>query len=157
MSNVKMFGEKIEKNIRYNEVTDTYYVQFNFSPTGDAHLRGFPTIEDARKYRDAINEEKLNYKLQKDLIIIKNREIRELKECMPYPYTAFEAAGLSENEVDNYYVDNFEEVISKICSKKEYDCIMGFFQREQTLEKLGKKYKVCRERIRTKSILYSLF
>ena len=148
MNNNKMFGEKIEKNIRYNKGTDTYYVQFTFSPTNDAHLRGFPTLEDARKYRDAINAEKLKYKLEKDLAIIRNREIQEIKNFMPYPYSAFEAAHLSEDVVDNYYVDNFEDVVSKICSEKEADCIILFFKDNYTLERLGKKYDVSRERIR---------
>ena len=148
MNSNKMFGEKIEKNIRYSKGTDTYYVQFTFSPTNDAHLRGFPTLEDARKYRDAINAEKLKYKLEKDLAIIRKREIQEIKDTVPFPYTAFEAAHLLEEEIDTYFVDNFDSVISETCSKKEADCIIHFFKNNYTLERLGNKYGISRERVR---------
>ena len=148
MNNNKMFGEKIEKNIRYNEATDTYYVQFNFSPTSDAHLRSFPSLEDARKYRDAINAEKLAYKISKDIKAIRAREIKEIKECVPYPYNAFEAASFTAKDLDPFFVDNFDNILSEVCSDKEQLCIELFFKSELTLAAIGEKLGVTRERIR---------
>lgn len=144
----KMFGEKIEKNIRYNEAIDTYYVQFNFSPTNDAHLRGFPTLEDARAYRDAINAEKLKYKLQQDLEVIRKREAEEIKKCVPYPYNVLKSAHLSELKVDSYFMDNFESIMNEICRDREVYCVELFFKEGKTLEAIGKKLGITRERIR---------
>ena len=148
MNKSKMFGEKIEKNIRYNELTDTYYVQFNFSPTGSARLRGFPTLEDARVYRDTINAEKLKYKIEKDTAIIKNKEIKEVKEAIPYPYNVFKAIPYRELKVDNYFIDNFDEILRTVCSEKERRCIEFFFKEDLTLAATGREFGVTRERVR---------
>ena len=148
MNKNKMFGERIEKNIRYNKDTDTYYVQFNFSPTNDTHLRSFPTIEDARVYRDAINSEKLDYKIQKDLEIIRKKEAEEIKNCVPYPYNTLKATNLSDVEVDIYFMENFDSIMNEICSEKEILCVTRFFKDGKTLKRVGEELHVTRERIR---------
>ena len=144
----KMFGEKVEKNIRYNAETDTYYVQFNFSPTNDAHLRGFPTIEDARAYRDVINAKKLDYKIQKDLEVIRKHEAEEIKNCTPYPYNTLRATHFAENEVDNYFMDNFDKIMEEICRDREVFCVQRFFKEGKTLQAIGNELGITRERVR---------
>lgn len=144
----KMFGEKVEKNIRYNAETDTYYVQFNFSPTGDAHLRGFPTIEDARAYRDVINAEKLTYKIKKDLEVIRKHEAEEIKNCTPYPYNTLRATRFADYEVDSYFMDNFDKIMEEICRDREVFCVQLFFKEGKTLQAIGQKLGITRERVR---------
>ena len=60
--------KKIEKNIRSSKELDTYYVEFVFSSKLNSKLRSFSTLEEARRYRDAINEEKTLLKI-KDYVI----------------------------------------------------------------------------------------
>ena len=143
-----MITKKIEKSIRYCEETDTYYVQFNFSPTSTAHLRGFPTLADARKYRDIINAAKLDAKIKKDLAVIYEYEAELMKKYKPYPYNAFDIIGLSENEIELSYVNDFEGILQRACNEREGICIRTYFQYEGTLETIGKELDITKERVR---------
>lgn len=143
-----MFGTKVEKNIRYNEETDTYFVQFNFSPTNDTHLRGFPTIEDAREYRDTINAQKLSYKLKKDTAIIRERENKEFSRYNPYPYNAFKMVNLYDSDIAPEVVDDFDKLLEQTCNSREVSAIRLYFKSEYTLEQVGREFGVTRERVR---------
>lgn len=143
-----MITKKIEKSIRYCQETDTYFVQFNFSPTNASYLRGFPTLEDARAYRDVINAAKLEAKIKKDLAVIHEYETNLIKDYKPYPYNAFEVAGLNANEIELSIINNFEDILQRTCDEKEAVCIRTYFQHEGTLESIGKELGVTKQRIK---------
>ena len=143
-----MNTKKIEKSIRYSEETDTYYVQFNFSPKNESHLRGFPTLEDARVYRDAINAAKLEAKIKKDLAIIYAYEDELIKDYKPYPYNVFEVAGLNVNEIELSIVNDFEGILQRTCDEKEAICIRTYFQHEGTMAEIGKELGVTKQRVK---------
>lgn len=144
-----MKSVKIEKGIRYCEELDSYYVQFNYSPAGEAHLRCFPTLEDARAYRDTINAAKLDAKIKKDLAIIYKHDLEEIGECCPYPYNAFSIAGLKEEDIDPDTIKNFEEILKEACENvRDRDCFHLIFEQGKTLQATGEKFDLTRERVR---------
>lgn len=143
------FGKKIEKSIRYNAETDSYFVQFSFKNV--SHLNSFPTLEAAREYRDKINSEKLNYKINRDIRIIKDYEEKEMKKYLKektiYPLNILEALEL-KRLIDKEIIDNIEDILSERCSEREKDFIVKFYKDDLTLEKIGKQNGLTKERVR---------
>lgn len=142
-----ILGKKVEKNIRYVEETDTYYVQFNFRDV--SHLKSFPTLEDARTYRDAVNAEKLRIKTQEVIEEIRKHDKEEIYRSKDvYPYNALESAGISDIQVPPDLVGCFSEVLIARCTDKEKQCIELFYRDRKTLSQIGEHYNLSRERIR---------
>lgn len=137
--------KKIEKGIRYSEELDTYYVQFNYS--SEAHLRSFPTLKDARTYRDAINAAKLEAKIKNDSAIIHKKEAESIKDFTPYPYNVFESTDL-KGQVESSVIEHFEDILYEICDAKEQLCVLCFFKNGCTLEQCGKQFNFSKERAR---------
>lgn len=142
-----ILGKKVEKNIRYVEENDTYYVQFSFRDV--SHLKSFPTLEDARSYRDAINAEKLRVKTQEVIEEIRKHDKEEINRSKDvYPYNALESAGISDIQVPPDLVGCFSEVLIARCTEKERQCIELFYRDRKTLLQIGEHYNLSRERIR---------
>lgn len=141
-----MFGKLIEKNIRHREDTNDYMVIFSF---GDkANMVGLPTLEDARKYRDAINAEKLAFKIKRDVAIIREKEKEEINIELPYPFNIIESLKISEQDFTNEDIDNFDSIISDICTEREMETIKLFYAQRYTLNQIGKVYGITKERVR---------
>ena len=147
MRTINALGEKIEKGIRYNKESDTYYVHFSFRDI--SHLKGFPTLADARAYRDAVNAEKLRVKTQEMIEQIRKQDKESLIRSNDiYPYNALESFGIKDYEVDPDFIDNFDKYLIERCTEREESAIKLFFRERNTLEQIGKLYGVSRERIR---------
>ena len=142
------FGEKVEKAIRYNKDTDTYTVQFVFSNRIEPSLRAFPTLEDARKYRDAINEEKLKVKIEEDKAKIRMSEKKEvslLKDEDIYPFNLLEAMNLQNKVIED---ETLENALNHLSPREEF-CLKAFYADGKTLQAIGDELGgVTRERIR---------
>ena len=142
------FGEKIEKNIRYNKKTDTYFVQFTFKDISE--LKGFSTLEDARKYRDAINFAKTEAKIKHDLLVIHDRESEEMKKYLDrtilYPDNVLEAIKIKPGD---YRVPENFEVVFRNCNERETNFVKLFYRDRLTLEEIGiANGRITRERVR---------
>lgn len=138
-----MDTKKIEKAIRYCKDTDTYFVQFSFSNRIPPFFRSFPTLEDARKYRDAVYAEKLRIKTEEDIAKIRSAERKEVCDEV-YPYNILLDMNVHDYEID---CDTFENLI-KTLTPREETCIVRFYRNRDTLEAIGKDLGVTRERIR---------
>lgn len=138
---------KVEKNINYSEETDTYYVQFTFK---DLSRRiNFPTLEDAREYRDTINAAKLKFKIDRDLEVIRKQELEEVYNEIPYPYSFFDQIkGFDLSFLNTDHVDNFDEILHEFCTEREAYCFVGFFNHKKRLKAMADELGVTRERIR---------
>lgn len=145
-----MFGKKIEKSIRYSEGTDTYHVQFTFNSKEESHIRSFPTLEDARAYRDAINAAKLEYKIKRDTAIINNKLQEELADSNynPYPYNLLKAIGIKDIHASIDVVNNFETILEEACNEQEIKLIKYIYLDKKTLSQIGKEEGYTGERIR---------
>lgn len=143
----------VEKNIRYNEEVDTYYVQFNFADRVPSKLYSFPTLEDARAYRDAVNKEKLDLKIRESVARIRasdrSKIIFDISHFKVYPFNIFRDANI--DNVPNELLDEgtFEnEFLKAHLNERKIDCLLGVYKRGETLDFIGKKYKITRERVR---------
>ena len=145
-----LFGTKIEKGIRYNAQTDSYFVQFNFKDT--SRLNCFPTLEDARAYRDKINAEKLAYKINRDTRIIKEQNDKELaaylKSKVGYPFNVLDTIKIKNVVIDNAVIEDFDSILEERCSEREKRCIIEYYKNGLTLQQIGREYGVTRERVR---------
>ena len=115
--------KKIEKNIRYSKELDTYYVEFVFSSRLNSKLRSFSTLEEARRYRDAINEEKTLLKIKEDRMKIRESEKKELIENKlkdVYPQNLLEALKIDEKDINFIFLDEaLEKMLEMVKSHKE--------------------------------------
>jgi len=167
MSNKGTFGDKIEKAIRYDKVTDTYSVRFNFKE--EATTTSFPTLEQARNYRDAIYQEKYNYKLWRSQAIIRNKieqELKELRDC--YPENVFNIlnetiVGKFQYEHNNYLdIDKLSPYLEEIVETKlrpgERFVFNGYFKDIKSIGDLGGEIDVTKSRIQQvlKKALYKI-
>ena len=127
----------IEHGITYNQKKDTYYVN-----VGAFKVYSFPTLEDARKFRDDIRAAKLKKKTEEAIAKIYEKDGKEIKEECPYPFNVLEAI----NRPDADY-SMFETFLSQ-CSEREWQCVYSYYHDGLTLQQIAKKFGVTRERIR---------
>lgn len=128
---------KIEKGIYQDEATGSYLVN-----SGQMKVRAFPTLEDARKYRDEINAERLRVKIEQDKAILRQKEDAIIAKSNPYPFNLIDALvvkGVTEDEV---------EQATKTLPERELAVLLLYYQDGLSMEEIGSKYGVTRERIR---------
>ena len=145
----------LEKNLRYEETTDTYYVTFRFN--NKSNMKAFPTLEDARKYRDDVNAEKLKYKTAKTLEAIRNEENKLIEESREiYPYNMLSSLSkiswykdtedYIESVADN--VDYWNTLMESCLTPRECKACWLYYSDMNTLDKVGKELGITRERVR---------
>lgn len=143
-------GKKVEKNIRKNTVNgvDQYYVLFNFRNIHE--IKSFPTLEDARAYRDAVNAEKLRVKTEETLALIRKAELKDICKEEPYPYNALEKVGIMDYDVPSEFAEEefFENVLRERCNEREENAIIMFFKHKMTYARVGQHLGVSLERVR---------
>ena len=129
--------QKVEKSIYHSAQTDSYYVNI-----GRLRTRSFPNLEDARRYRDALNEQRLKAKIAEDLVEDRIKENNYLKQLTPYPFNLIDAIDeptMTEEQLERYLKD---------LTDKERDCIRLYYVKTLSLDVIGKTFGVSRERIR---------
>ncbi len=146
------FGKKIEKAIRYCDRTDTYYVQFSYADRTESKLRSFPTLEEARTYRDAIYKAKFDVKLNEDLAKIYTTDRSAvLSKKGVFPANAIDDMNLSVVDEKFYDEDFFlsfvDEHLIRGCGRCKI-CFLGMYKEFKTLEQIGKEINLTRERVR---------
>lgn len=140
-------SKKIEKSIRYDEEKDVYFVQFSFRDV--SALRAFPTLEDARAYRDAVNAEKLRIKTEETVAEIRKLDKHDILFSNDiYPYNALKGVGLNPEDVVPAFIQDFDNILCNIVSQREEFCIVKFYKELKTLADIGKCFNVTRERVR---------
>ena len=127
----------IEHGIGYNEKKDTYLVN-----VGAFKLYSFPTLEDAKKFRDQVNAAKLKKKTDEAIAKIYENDGEEIVKCIPYPFNALEAMGMPN---EDYTL--FEQFLTE-CRESEASCLYLYYHDGKTLNEIGKQYGLSRERIR---------
>lgn len=144
---IESLGEKVEKNIRYNKENDTYYVHFSFRDISS--LKAFPTLEDARAYRDSVNAEKLRVKTQETIEEIRKCDKEDILNSKDiYPYNALEVVGVKDYEINPDIVDNFDKYLTENCTIREETAIRLFYKEGKTLGQIGEHFGLSRERVR---------
>lgn len=127
----------VEHGIGYNEGKDTYYVN-----AGNFKLYSFPNLQDARKFRDELNAARLKKKTEEALARLYEKDGKEIKEEVPYPFNALEAMGMP-----NADYRKFEEFLTE-CRSQEAECLYLYYHDGNTLNEIAKQKGVTRERIR---------
>ena len=130
--------KKIQRNIYYDESSETYYVN-----GGTLSITAFPTLNDAIEYRDVFLESRKKIKMERAKSITHEREKKELAKLAKaqYPYDALEAMGMLG------YSEYYDEAFNKL-RDKEKDCVLKVFRDGTPLQEVSKSYKVTKERIR---------
>ena len=129
--------QTIEHGIAYNKEKDTYYVN-----VGAFKLYSFPTLEDAKKFRDQVNAAKLKKKTDEAIAKIYKQDGDEIKAECPYPFNALEAMG-----IPNADYTLFEQFLTS-CPENEAECLYLYYHEGMTLSEIGKGRGRSRERVR---------
>lgn len=135
-----MERKRIDRNIYYIEQTDSYVVQM-----GKFVQQAFPTLRDALEYRDFVFAEKLRIKEERAAKFLRQKEELELKQFVTeaYPFNvadAIECPNLSEQEI--------QQAISDRLSPREAEYVRLKYEDGLTLDQIGKKDGIGRERVR---------
>ena len=108
------------------------------------HFVGFPTLEDAIKYRDETQAERLRFKTMRE-----NNAIREKEKALlakfsadEYPHNILKAIECEE------YEKFYQSVFDNCLNDREKDIVTRFYEGKETLQEIGKSYGVTKERIR---------
>ena len=136
-------GERVEKNIRYFKKGDYYRVIFNLADLYS--IQTFNNLEDARKYKKAVLEEKLKNKTENTLTRLIEKERKEVLKESVYPYNIFEELELEY--IDPDIIADFNVILVRLTPREE-EFIKLFYKDNLTLEKIGKEHNITRERVR---------
>jgi len=141
---------KVEKNIRYSKDLDTYYVQFSFRDY--AEVKNFPTLEDARAFRDAMNAEKLRVKtddMREKMRKFDNEEIKHA-EFEVFPLNILKAMNLSDKSINPIFLEasEIESVINAYPSARETRALLSYYKEQKLLKEIGQELGLTRERVR---------
>lgn len=135
------YGKKVDRNIWKKEDDEIYYVHFHFAKTN--LVQSFPTIEDARNYRDFIFHEKLEMKKEEARIRIRNEDNQYIKDFeKTYPYNIL-------NAIDFEFADEseFEKALAT-CYEREKEIIKQYYEEGKNLQQIANNYNITRERVR---------
>lgn len=103
------------------------------------------TFEEAKQIKDMVEENIRKATLNKTLS-------EELKESIvEYPENLLKVLGITEDKYINYYDDilpNFEENYKNLISERERQVVDLYFKEYLTLEKVGNRLNITRERVR---------
>lgn len=141
---------KVDRNIYYNEKSDTYMIHFGwFGGTELPKTTSFPTLEEAKRARD--EWQKIN--TDRKIALIKQayleRERKELKELVPYPYNALKMVLNVEqiNDIPIELIDKYDEIAQKYLSVREYEWFSKHFKENITCTQIGKEYGLTQQRV----------
>lgn len=140
-------SKQVERAIRYNADVDTYYVHFNIADLYTT--KGFPTLEDAREFRDAVYKEKLELKKVEihENRLQKERKLLSWRETDIYPENVIDAMGVDLRAISEDVADKITSYYVILADRTER-CIVEHFQNHKTLEEISQMCGVTRERIR---------
>ena len=134
----------VEKGIRFNKEKNTYVVVLGFA--GDRTNTPFPTLEEARKYRDTIYEEMTKKKIELARQKIREKENELISKEPIYPYNFLEqATGDFPTERE---VESFSRNITDLLTMREQIFVGLYYRDFKTLEEIGIEYNLTRERVR---------
>lgn len=140
-------SKQVEKAIRYDAITGTYFVHFNLADLYST--KGFPTLEDARAFRDAVYKEKLELKKVEihENRLQKERKVLSWREADIYPENVIDAMGVELRAISEDIADNITSYYVILTDRTER-CIVEHFKNHKTLEEIANICGVTRERIR---------
>lgn len=141
---------KVEKGIQYNKTKDTYVVSVGF-PYDKRKLITFATLDEARKYYQALIEETTTHKILNMQKLARKRE-NELVAKEIYPINLLNAIQKISNQTDEIersilIDDTLDELLSKL-SPREQKAIELYYQNQLILDECGKELDISRERAR---------
>ena len=127
--------KKIEKNITYDENTDTYLVNFRLEKKETT--RNFPTLQDAITYRDTINAEKLKFKIKRDIEAIRNQEKQYMvTHNETYPENLYELCVTDYHDYEDV-LEHFDEILALRLTDRERQFIKWYFEDMHTFSEVA--------------------
>jgi len=134
----------VEKGISFNKRKNTYVVVLGFA--GDRTNTPFPTLEEARKYRDAVYDEMTKKKIELARNKIREKENDLINKEPIYPYNFLEqATGVFPTERE---VESFLRNITDLFTNREQTFVELYYKDFKALKEIGIEYNLSRERVR---------
>lgn len=138
-------AELVDRAIFYDPKTNTYYVHYNLT---DTHTTtGFPSLEDARAFRDKVYEEKMRLKLVKMHEMAYKKEKELIFKEMVFPYNLLEDARIKLEDISEQMVEDVPDMIQELTPREE-ECLTKRYLDHMTLEEIAQDYNLTRERVR---------
>ena len=141
-----------KRNIKTNQICVSFVVKYSGKFT---IARAFETLEEAREFKRICEENIRKHKLTESINNTKENVIDE-NQLLEYPETLLKELEITQEEYSNYYteiVPNFDDNFKIACEKvmlneREIGCLLSRYKDLFSLEEIGKKYGITRERVR---------
>ena len=141
-----------KRNIKTNQICVSFVVKYSGKFT---IARSFETLEEAREFKRICEENIRKHKLTESINNTKENVIDE-NQLLEYPETLLKELEITQEEYSNYYteiVPNFDDNFKTACEKvmlneREIGCLLSRYKDLFSLEEIGKKYGITRERVR---------